>query len=557
MNSTHDDAFEPRHAIIYCRVSTPGQERDGTSLESQESACRAYADQHGFSVAQVVRETGSGAELWERPLLSVVRADIKRGGIAALIIYDLDRLARNPVYQAIVIEECDRAGVSLEIVLAPLDSSPEGMLIAYVRGYAAQIEREKIRERQMRGKRQRALNGKIHGAGPELYGYRRDHDAGVRHIYEPEARVVRDIFTWVALERLGIRATAQRLVERGISPPSSGKMTYRDTTRQPQWGKSQILRIIKHPAYKGVAVAWRTRRIAKKSERQRADFDSASGRVIRPESEWIPLPDGVTPPLVTPELWEQAQEVIREHQARMLTRNAARFYLLRGLVWCGRCGRRMESNLESRLLSTGERRRVRVYRCNSRNTPGGACGGQRIPAEPLEVWVWERISALIRNPDQALSLPDAQTAAGAATLLSPEERLRHDLAEAHREVERSDRRQADLMQRYTTSDGAMPWEIVEREVTRLESEKRRWHGVANDLETRLSQRHIEREQAVTRREQIQQLRPALDGMTPEQRRTTLDALSTRITGNGRAWQLNIAYPIERAGKWVIGVEFTT
>ena len=37
-------------AAIYGRVSTPGQEAEGISLDSQEAACRAYAAEHGYAV---------------------------------------------------------------------------------------------------------------------------------------------------------------------------------------------------------------------------------------------------------------------------------------------------------------------------------------------------------------------------------------------------------------------------------------------------------------------------------------------------------------------------
>jgi DNA invertase Pin-like site-specific DNA recombinase len=33
--------------VIYCRVSTDAQERDGTSLDTQERARREYASKHG------------------------------------------------------------------------------------------------------------------------------------------------------------------------------------------------------------------------------------------------------------------------------------------------------------------------------------------------------------------------------------------------------------------------------------------------------------------------------------------------------------------------------
>jgi hypothetical protein len=313
--------------------------------------------------------------------------------------------------------------------------------------------------------------------------------------------------------------------------------------------------MLKHPAYKGEAVAWRTRRPISASERRGADFSREEQRVIRPESEWIHLPDGVTPPLVTPDLWQRANEALAERHARLLQRNAARFYLLRGLVWCARCGRRMESNTENG--------RTRIYRCSSRNTIEGACGGARIPAEPVEAWVCERVAALITDPTATLAQlvgagEDGED--GSTTMQSkcdPVATLRDERARAQRELDRLDHRQADLLQRYTSSDGALPWEVVEREVARLEGEKRRWRQTLAEVAARLAQRHTAEAQAVTAQQRLAQLRPILESLTPQQQRDVLESLDARIIGEGRAWRLHIAYPIEQAGEWVIGVEFTT
>jgi site-specific DNA recombinase len=135
----------------------------------------------------------TGAELYDRPLLARDRDDLKSSQFQALIAYATDRLSRKAVHVAMIAEDCQRHGIDLIFVTEPLDNSPVGQMVAYVRGFAAELEREKIRERGLRGKRQRALSGKIHNYGPELYGYRRDRTTGKRVIHDPEAMVVRDI----------------------------------------------------------------------------------------------------------------------------------------------------------------------------------------------------------------------------------------------------------------------------------------------------------------------------------------------------------------------------
>ena len=59
-------------AAIYCRVSTEGQEQDGTSLQTQLEVCREYCKLKGLEVAFEYSEAYSGLSL-ERPQLGQLR----------------------------------------------------------------------------------------------------------------------------------------------------------------------------------------------------------------------------------------------------------------------------------------------------------------------------------------------------------------------------------------------------------------------------------------------------------------------------------------------------
>jgi site-specific DNA recombinase len=157
-----------QRAAIYCRVSTVGQEAEGTSLVTQEEFCQKYAAEHGYLVdeAHVYRDVYTGTELWERPRLNELREAIRQHAIKAVIAYAIDRLSRDPVYLGVILSEAEHHGVSVEFVTEPLDNTPEGQLIRFVRGYAAKVEAEKIRERSLRGKRARIQAGKVHNYGP-------------------------------------------------------------------------------------------------------------------------------------------------------------------------------------------------------------------------------------------------------------------------------------------------------------------------------------------------------------------------------------------------------
>jgi DNA invertase Pin-like site-specific DNA recombinase len=63
-------------AVVYSRVSTDAQERDGTSLDTQERACLEYAKDS--QVVERLRDTASGASL-DRSGIEWIRQLIRQG----------------------------------------------------------------------------------------------------------------------------------------------------------------------------------------------------------------------------------------------------------------------------------------------------------------------------------------------------------------------------------------------------------------------------------------------------------------------------------------------
>src|SRR5690348_7170403 len=100
-------------AVIYCRVSTEAQEREGTSLDSQEDACRKYVLEQGYDLVGMEREAATGASV-DRPGLGRLRERIRSRGADVLVAYALDRLSRSQNHVGILDDECQRHGARLE-----------------------------------------------------------------------------------------------------------------------------------------------------------------------------------------------------------------------------------------------------------------------------------------------------------------------------------------------------------------------------------------------------------------------------------------------------------
>ena len=154
----------PRQALrvaIYCRVSSAGQEGN-SSLDTQAERCRTYASERGWIVTEVFREVHTGSELFERPQLNRLREVVRSHDCDVVLAYALDRLSRSQAHLGFLLSEFDHLGVRLALVTEDLADTPEGRLLQSVRGFVAEVERLKIRERSQRGVLARVQSGQTH-----------------------------------------------------------------------------------------------------------------------------------------------------------------------------------------------------------------------------------------------------------------------------------------------------------------------------------------------------------------------------------------------------------
>ena len=146
--------------VAYYRVSTENQEAEGSSLETQGRACLAKANELAGPGDDVVavREVSSGLSL-ERPELSKLREWVRAGQVRGVVVYSADRLARDGLHLLLLVEEIEKAGATLAFVTEPHESTPEGQLLTFVRGWASKLEALKIKERTTRGMKERNRKG--------------------------------------------------------------------------------------------------------------------------------------------------------------------------------------------------------------------------------------------------------------------------------------------------------------------------------------------------------------------------------------------------------------
>src|ERR1700722_3717783 len=96
----------------YLRVSTGRQAEEGSGLDVQDEAVRAWAKANGHRLVAVVRDEGiSGTkELEDRPGLIEVFDLVRNGTVKGVCVYKLDRLARDLIVHEQLLAEVRRLG---------------------------------------------------------------------------------------------------------------------------------------------------------------------------------------------------------------------------------------------------------------------------------------------------------------------------------------------------------------------------------------------------------------------------------------------------------------
>lgn len=395
-----------KRAIIYVRVSTEEQGK-GYSLQTQIEKCREFASKAGYIIVAEFQDMHTGTEL-DRPGLSELYQYVERNGADALIVYDIDRLSREVGAQAVIEMEMARLGVEIKYVLGSYDSSPEGELMKLIKAGIAQYENRQRVERMRRGKLGKARAGYVVCAGPGApfgYTYVSAPHKGWLVINEQEAEVVRKIYQWLTEDGLSSYAISRKLWEEHILTRGDYTEAVQKKGMRGAWSPSTIRRIASNPVYKGVWYYGKTRR-------QRVG--GRMRQVPTPESEWIPV---AVPAIVDTKTWEWAQTRLAENRQRA-KRNRKRDYLLQGMVFCP-CGRRWIGRYKNHLKRG-------YYRCPSNEAERWRRGCNNrfsIRQEVLETAVWERICALLLDPENLRSEIERRRAESEAEAVRKKERL--------------------------------------------------------------------------------------------------------------------------------------
>jgi site-specific DNA recombinase len=148
------------NGVIYCRVSTKEQ-TEGTSLEWQKQACQEYAARKNIEISKVFVEMGESAKFADRTqLLKLIDfCKDKKNDVQVLIVWKIDRFARNVVDHFKIKSILGNSGVEIHSVTEPIDSRPEGRFMETMLAGAAQFDNDIRALRSVGGMERRVQEG--------------------------------------------------------------------------------------------------------------------------------------------------------------------------------------------------------------------------------------------------------------------------------------------------------------------------------------------------------------------------------------------------------------
>ncbi len=232
-----------KKSIAYYRVSTELQKEEGT-IEIQKQKIKEFAAKNNFTIINEFSDNGLSGGLSDRPGLKKMLEIITTTDAEFILIYKLDRLARDLYIQEGLIKEFNNSNKQLISTLEPdLDSNdPFRKAFRQMLGVFSEFEKAMIALRLEGGRENKAKSGGWHGG--KIYGY--NNLEGNLIINEQEAKTINLIFT-LRKNKKSFKVIAKHLTELRI-PTKRGKE---------KWGASTIRKILNNPIYKKGIISYK------------------------------------------------------------------------------------------------------------------------------------------------------------------------------------------------------------------------------------------------------------------------------------------------------------
>ncbi len=346
-----------RRAALYARFSSANQQEQ--SIQGQFRTMEDYCRRNGVIIVKKYSDEAKSATTDQRPQFQQMISDSYNHEFDTVLVYKLDRFARNRFDHAIYQRILNKNGVTLYSVIENLDDSPESIMMQSVISGMNEFYSADLSRNTKRGLKETALKAKTTGGIAPL-GYDIDAQTGKYVINERESEAINIIFSMYA-KGYGYGAIIKELNDKN----------YLTKCGNP-FGKSSLYSILTNPKYNGTYVY--NRRASKSPNGTRNDH------AYKDYSSLIVV-EGGCPRLVDEETFKAVAKRIKENKragGRVSFKHEKEEYLLTGKVHCIECNHSMTGNMR---FSGRNKEKYVTYRCP---THSAFCSNKEISRDYLE-----------------------------------------------------------------------------------------------------------------------------------------------------------------------------
>ena len=160
-------------AVIYARYSSDNQREE--SIEGQLRECTAYCKKNDITILRTYIDRAMSAKTDHRPDFQQMIKDSAKGLFDVIIVWKLDRFARNRYDSAHYKAQLRKYGVKVLSATENISEGPEGIILESMLEGMAEYYSAELSEKVIRGHTENALKCKYNGGTP-TFGFAIDKD---------------------------------------------------------------------------------------------------------------------------------------------------------------------------------------------------------------------------------------------------------------------------------------------------------------------------------------------------------------------------------------------
>lgn len=473
--------------VLYTRVSTDEQAKEGSSLKVQreylldyverENARKDKPEKEKWEIhyadpvkKKIFEDDGHSGYSTERPALKQLLAEAKKKKFDLILCYKLDRFSRNLKDTLNITAQLDEWKIGLKSATEPFDTtSSAGRLLFQQLGSFAEFERNRLKERVFPGMIESVKAGNWHGARYSPYGYRYDKKKKLLEIIPEEAKVVKLIY-FMYISGQSTRQIAGYLYEKGYKTRSGGRFQTK-----------LVCDILKNQIYLG-KIVWNKRHYDTSKKTLKGY------KYVRNDPSKVIVAQGIHQAIIPQEDFDAAQKRLEHARKGVVRRHNAREYLLTGILMCAKCGHKFQGCVSTASRENGKtKEKRRYYRCSGPLAYGVKCGNSYAKADELEYAAYKILEFTFSNPDISES---RLIGIVSSTADVHDEDLEQEIASLKAKLDGNLARQERLSSAY--SEGLLGKEIFRKQILPLRDEEKAQRSELRKLELRL----VERERSV-------------------------------------------------------------